>query len=49
MAGKLTLEEWRAAVASGGIDTVLAAQIDMQGRLVGKRFHAEFFCESANA
>jgi len=47
MAGKLTLEELRAAVASGEIDTVLAAQIDMQGRLMGKRFHAEFFCESA--
>lgn len=47
MAGKLTLEELRAAVANGEIDTVLAAQIDMQGRLMGKRFHAEFFCESA--
>ena len=47
MAGKLTLEELRAAVASGEIDTVLAAQIDMQGRLMGKRFHAEFFCEGA--
>lgn len=49
MAGKLTLDELRAAVASGEIDTVLAAQTDMQGRLMGKRFHAEFFCESAHA
>ncbi|WP_420405667.1 glutamine synthetase family protein [Nisaea sp.] len=47
MAGKLTLEELRAATAAGEIDTVLAVQVDMQGRLMGKRFHAEFFCESA--
>ncbi|MEM6666370.1 MAG: glutamine synthetase family protein [Pseudomonadota bacterium] len=43
MAGKLTLDELRAAVAAGEIDTVIAAQVDMQGRLMGKRFHAEFF------
>ncbi|MCL5778412.1 glutamine synthetase family protein [Limibaculum sp. FT325] len=47
MPGKLSLEELKAAVAAGEIDTVLAAQIDMQGRLMGKRFQAEFFCESA--
>ena len=28
-------------------DTVLACQVDMQGRLMGKRFQAEFFVDSA--
>jgi glutamine synthetase len=28
-------------VAEGRIDTVLACQVDMQGRLMGKRFHAQ--------
>lgn len=47
MAGNMTLDELRQAVANGEIDTVVAAQIDMQGRLMGKRFQAEFFVESA--
>ena len=47
MAGKLTLEELKALVTSGDIDTVIAAQTDMQGRLMGKRFHAEFFVDGA--
>ncbi len=47
MAGKLTFEALKEAVAEGSIDTVLVAQTDMQGRLMGKRFHAEFFVESA--
>ena len=47
MAGKLTLDELKQAVDSGEIDTVIAAQVDMQGRLMGKRFQAEFFVESA--
>ncbi|PLX37380.1 MAG: glutamine synthetase [Hyphomicrobiales bacterium] len=46
MAGKLTLEELTSAVKSGEIDTVLVVQVDMQGRLMGKRFHAEFFLDS---
>ncbi len=46
MAGKLTLDELKQAVADGEIDTVLACQVDMQGRLMGKRFQAEFFVES---
>jgi len=49
MAGKLTLEELKSLTKSGEIDTVIAAQIDMQGRLMGKRFHAEYFCDSAHA
>lgn len=43
----LTLEELKTEVGSGSIDTVLACQIDMQGRLMGKRFHAQFFIENA--
>ena len=34
-------------VASGQIDTVITALPDMQGRLMGKRFHAQFFIDSA--
>ncbi|MBA5778838.1 glutamine synthetase [Stappia sp. F7233] len=47
MAGKLTFEELKQAVAEGTIDTVIAALVDMQGRLMGKRFHAQYFVESA--
>lgn len=46
MRGRLTLEELAGAVAEGAVDTVLVAQTDMQGRLMGKRFQAEFFLES---
>ena len=46
MAGKLTFEELKQAVADGEIDTVLSVLVDMQGRLMGKRFQAEFFVES---
>ena len=35
----------KAAVKRGEIDTVLVAGIDMQGRLMGKRFHAQFFVD----
>jgi glutamine synthetase len=45
MAGNLTLEKLKAAVASGEIDTVLVCFVDMQGRLIGKRFHGEFFVD----
>jgi glutamine synthetase len=47
MAGNLTFEQLRAAVVAGEIDTVVVAMVDMQGRLIGKRFHAEFFCQGA--
>ncbi|MFC5803705.1 glutamine synthetase family protein [Streptomyces formicae] len=39
----LPLDELRALVASGEIDTVVLAFPDMQGRLQGKRFAAPFF------
>jgi len=42
-----TLAQLKADVASGSIDTVLVAFPDMQGRLIGKRFQAEFFLEGA--
>ncbi|HEX4564625.1 MAG TPA: glutamine synthetase family protein [Solirubrobacteraceae bacterium] len=41
----MTLEELRAAVAAGRIDTVLLAMTDMQGRLQGKRLVAKFFLD----
>ena len=41
----LTLDELKAEVEAGAIDTVVVAFTDMQGRLMGKRLHAEFFCE----
>ncbi len=45
--GMLTLNELREATKRGDIDTVVVAFTDMFGRLIGKRFHAEFFCNSA--
>jgi glutamine synthetase len=43
MPGTMTFDTLKEAVARGEIDTVLVAAIDMQGRLMGKRFHAAFF------
>ncbi|MBK8082772.1 MAG: glutamine synthetase [Devosia sp.] len=42
-----SLEQLKADVKAGTIDTVLVAFPDMQGRLIGKRFRAEFFLEGA--
>jgi glutamine synthetase len=41
----MTLEELRAQVQDGTIDTVLLAITDMQGRLQGKRMHAAHFVD----
>jgi glutamine synthetase len=41
----LTLNELKRDVESGSIDTVVVAFTDMQGRLLGKRLHAEYFME----
>ncbi|EPX79502.1 glutamine synthetase family protein [Salipiger mucosus] len=41
----LTLDDLKAKAASGEIDTVLVCTIDMQGRLMGKRFHVSNFLE----
>jgi glutamine synthetase len=43
MPGTMTFDTLKEAVARGEIDTVLVASVDMQGRLMGKRFHAAFF------
>jgi glutamine synthetase len=48
MPGNMTFEDLKTAVASGEIDTVLVAAIDMQGRLMGKRFHAQFFVDGGH-
>ena len=45
--GMMTLDELRNEVLDGHIDTVLACQTDMQGRLMGKRFQADYFVDSA--
>ncbi len=42
---RLTLDELKADVAAGVIDTVVVGATDMQGRLQGKRIHAPFFLE----
>jgi glutamine synthetase len=47
MAGNISFDELKMAVQAGEIDTVLACAVDMQGRLIGKRFLASFFVESA--
>jgi glutamine synthetase len=47
MAGMMTFEQLKAAVADGTIDTVLACMVDMQGRLMGKRFVGHHFVDSA--
>ncbi|WP_342359141.1 glutamine synthetase family protein [Terrarubrum flagellatum] len=45
MTGELTLDALKRAVKEGEIDTVLCCMADMQGRLIGKRFHAQFFVD----
>ena len=42
----LTVEALRSGVADGSIDTVVVAFPDMQGRLQGKRIHADFFLDT---
>ncbi len=49
MPGHLTLKELAVAARAGEIDTVIMAQVDMQGRLMGKRFHVSHFLDSAHA
>ena len=46
MPANLTLETLTAAVNAGEIDTVIVAFPDMQGRLMGKRFHAAHFMDN---
>jgi glutamine synthetase len=48
MSGNMTFDELKKATAAGTIDTVVVAFADMQGRLIGKRFQAEFFIGGAH-
>ena len=47
MPGNLTFDTLKKHVADGSIDTVLVCIVDMQGRLMGKRFHAQNFVETS--
>ena len=49
MTDALTFHELNNQVAEGSVDTVLVCLVDMQGRLMGKRFHARNFVEHAYA
>ena len=44
----MTLQELQSATARCEIDTVVVCFPDMQGRLVGKRMHAEYFLAGAH-
>ncbi len=48
MTGNVTFDQLKKSVADGAVDTVLACAADMQGRLIGKRFLASFFVQSAH-
>ena len=43
----LSFDTLKSQVADGTVDTVLVCLVDMQGRLMGKRFHAKHFINSA--
>lgn len=45
----LTVEDLKARIASGEIDTVVVAFTDMQGRLQGKRLHGAYFVDEVLA
>ncbi|MEP1611504.1 MAG: glutamine synthetase family protein [Roseobacter sp.] len=47
MPGTLSFDDLKSRVTDGTIDTVLACFPDMQGRLMGKRFHAVNFIETS--
>ena len=49
MRGMMSFERLKSAVVASEIDTVVVAFADMAGQLIGKRFHAEHFIESAHA
>ncbi len=48
ISGMLTREELAALVHDGAVETVIVAIPDMYGRLVGKRYDADYFLQSAN-
>ncbi|MEM6943070.1 MAG: glutamine synthetase family protein [Pseudomonadota bacterium] len=48
MTGNLTMTALADAAEAGEIDTVLTCVVDMQGRLMGKRFHVRHFLDAAH-
>ena len=48
MSGRLDKTQLEALVASGDVDTVVAAFTDMQGRLIGKRVTGRFFLDAVH-
>ena len=48
MSGLLTMEDLQDAVGASELDTVIVCFPDMQGRLIGKRFQAEYFLDGAH-
>lgn len=48
MPGTITLSQLKKLAADNQIDTVLVCMVDMQGRLMGKRFHVSNFLESSH-
>ena len=48
MPGNLSFDDLKSQVADGTIDTILVCIVDMQGRLMGKRFHAVNFIETSH-
>ena len=48
MTANLTFDALKDAASRGEIDTVLVCLIDMQGRLMGKRFHVSNFIETSH-
>jgi glutamine synthetase len=48
MRDPLTIDALRKSVTDGAIDTVIVAMVDMAGQLIGKRFQAEYFLDSAH-
>ncbi|QYX56302.1 glutamine synthetase family protein [Roseovarius sp. SCSIO 43702] len=47
MPAQLSFDDLKSRVSDGDIDTVLVCFVDMQGRLMGKRFHAGHFVNGA--
>jgi glutamine synthetase len=47
MPGTMTFDDLKSRVSDGSFDTVLVCFVDMQGRLMGKRFHAVNFVETS--
>ncbi|MDR6263623.1 glutamine synthetase family protein [Roseobacter sp. N2S] len=47
MPATLSFDDLKSRVSDGTVDTVLVCFVDMQGRLMGKRFHAVNFVENS--